>query len=839
MEGYSITGNFTDEFGMIYIKKGATVTFVDGLIENTADVAVAVYGYVIVATDATVNGYGAGIYNMYYTGDYYGGARVSGEVNAIWNSGELVVSEYGVVEYLDNSGYATIYGTVNEIYAQDGTDAPDVFNGNMLIISDVAKVGAVEIPEDYKLVEVEPYVYKVVACNYVAEVNGAKFETLAEALAADGEVKLLADVAIDTLVVAVGETVDLNGYTLTADIIGATIKMNGGNFATSDYLMVGATEGKYTSTDAVFTIAANATMDMTFISGTVTLNEELWYTLEGQTLTVNAGATFVIPEGKTLYINGSNVVVNGTAANFGTLVLANGAHLKGDVAGTFKMAGGTFETSQYVMIGATEGKYISTDAVFTIAPNATFDMTFVSGTVTLNETLWYTLEGQTLTVNAGATFVIPEGKTLYINGSNVVVNGTAANFGTLVLANGAHLKGDIAGTFKMAGGTFETSQYVMIGATEGKYLSTDAVFTIAPNATLDMTVVSGTITLNDADWWTLAGQTLVIAKDAKFVVPAGKNINVQGTVIVEGTAVTEGTVTLYNENATVKAAAGLNVVNKVGICVVYVDGVYSIHTAHDYTDVTYTDPTNDTDGFWTYTCICGDSYTVVDEGTVLHAAVNVATGETYADLQAALTAAAKGETVKLLKDTEAEDIYVGSGKTLDLNGKKLTVTASLSASFATTHIIDSSNGEGLLVVDGADVALNSKNAQLPVWTAEGVKFAEVAYKQKTETVNNNADAVKYRFYFDVDANAALHELLTEDCLTVRIKVNYTTASGMKAYQHFELTDALIAEYLEQAGSIDLTLRGAAGLQDLIFTAEIVSVAPNGSSVIIGSTPLSV
>jgi hypothetical protein len=44
--------------------------------------------------------------------------------------------------------------------------------------------------------------------------------------------------------------IDLNGYKLTADIIGATIKMNGGTFATSEYLMVGATAGKYTSTDA-------------------------------------------------------------------------------------------------------------------------------------------------------------------------------------------------------------------------------------------------------------------------------------------------------------------------------------------------------------------------------------------------------------------------------------------------------------------------------------------------------------------------------------------------------------------------------------------------------------
>ena len=73
----------------------------------------------------------------------------------------------------------------------------------------------------------------------------------------------------------------------------------------------------------------------------------------------------------------------------------------------------------------------------------------------------------------------------------------------------------------------------------------------------------------------------------------------------------------------------------------------------------------------------------------------------------------------------------------------------------------------------------------------------------------------------------------------KIKVNYTTASGMNAYQYFELTETLVQLYLDKDGSVDLILRGAAGLQNLVFTAEIVSTAPNGTSVVIGSTPLSV
>ena len=270
------------------------------------------------------------------------------------------------------------------------------------------------------------------------------------------------------------------------------------------------------------------------------------------------------------------------------------------------------------------------------------------------------------------------------------------------------------------------------------------------------------------------------------------------------------------------------------------EGVYKVH-AHAHENVGYTDPTNTENGYWTYTCECGDSYVVADEGTMLHFAINETTGESYADLQAALSAAAKGETVKLLKDAEAEDIYVGAGRTLDLNGKKLTVTSSISAAYTTTHIIDSSNGEGLLVVDGAAVSFNKKNEQLPVWTAEGVKFVQVAYKQKVEAVADDASALKYRFYFDVADDSILPELLTEDCLTIRIKVNYTTASGMNAYQYFELPAELVQQYAAKwpNGTVDLILRGAADLESLSFTAEIVSTAPNGSSVVIGSTPYSV
>ncbi|MBR5592169.1 MAG: hypothetical protein IKW38_06590 [Kiritimatiellae bacterium] len=155
----------------------------------------------------------------------------------------------------------------------------------------------------------------------VAKIGDAGYTTIEEAagdVQAGQTIVLVTDVSTSTPL-AIAGTIDLNGKTLTADIAG-TIKMNGGTFATSQYVMVGA-NGLYTSTDAIFTIAANATYDMTVTAGTLTLNAAQWWTLEGQTITIGENAAIVIPAGKTLGINGSTIVVNGTATVAGEVQL--------------------------------------------------------------------------------------------------------------------------------------------------------------------------------------------------------------------------------------------------------------------------------------------------------------------------------------------------------------------------------------------------------------------------------------------------------------------------------------------------------------------------------------
>ena len=280
------------------------------------------------------------------------------------------------------------------------------------------------------------------------------------------------------------------------------------------------------------------------------------------------------------------------------------------------------------------------------------------------------------------------------------------------------------------------------------------------------------------------------------------------------------------------------------------DGTHVEYADHDY-DSVVTGPTNTENGYTTYTCKdCKYSYVVVDEGSTIHFAVNETTGESYTSVQAALNAASKGETVKLLKDATEEDVYVGVQKTLDLNGHKLTAET-VSASFVTSYIIDSTNGEGLLAVDKANISLNSNNTQLPLWTEEGARFVNVSFvrglgfQDKTGAANSNV--AYYRFAFnDLADDTILDEFLANGTegtgISIRIKTTWTNASGTVT-QYFTLTSELVEKYANWNGGWDramfaMYLTGVEGLENLSFTAEIVSTANPQATVVIASESIS-
>ena len=161
-----------------------------------------------------------------------------------------------------------------------------------------------DAPADYKWVAAEDGKQKLVPCEYVAQIDTKKYETLEAAFAAaqDGEtVTLLADCTGNGIKApqgkfATGLTVDFAGFTYTVD--GSTVGSTG------------------TETNAFQLLKDNK---ITFKNGTITSEKAKILvqnysdlTLEGMTLTLN-NANYAY--GYTLSNNNGTVVIDGTSIN--------------------------------------------------------------------------------------------------------------------------------------------------------------------------------------------------------------------------------------------------------------------------------------------------------------------------------------------------------------------------------------------------------------------------------------------------------------------------------------------------------------------------------------------
>ena len=795
LNGFSITGNFDDAFGMVYVKKGAYVSFNNGTIENAGGIAIGNYGFVELGAEATVTGADAALYNFYYQADYYGIATVNGKANVIWNCGNLTVDESAVVDYLDNSGAATISGTVTELYAQDGSDCPDVEGAGTLAISNTENVS---VPDDYKLVEVETGVYKVVAKAYVAEVNGTKYETFAEAFAQGGEIKLLAELTLtEQLTVRGLLTIDLNGFNITGNVEGAygmiyvapnsnlgimgegTVKNDGG-YAIGNYGFVVIHEGVTVegADAALYNFYYNAqTYGSARVAGKLNV---IW----------NCGTLNVEDTAEVAYLDNSGAAtISGTVTE---LYAQDGSDCPAlENAGTLKIADTSKVTLDegFILWEVEEGVY---------KVHAHEHTESYTEPTTEKDGFW------TYTCICGDSYtVIDENTRLHVNvptvdaediKDNIETEGTEATtqdiqdvIDHVVHGNEAVIDKDVfvddandavIEQMKQDKPELADKEPVLHITLQGMGVKTEEGMLVAHKLVFDVTPMLGDTKIEN------------LQAPLTFHLPVDDSLT--------------GNAYVYHEGEFM--------------------GVYAIVTenGHNYVIVS-------SQNFSEFT---------VEVQNVNDVAVNMTTGETYTDLQAALNAAARGETVKLMKDFEMDDLYVGSSKTLDLNGKKLTVNNALSASYTTTHIIDSSNGEGLLVVDGnVDVALNGKNSYLPVWTAEGVRFVTASFKELVTVVDENTTT--YQFYLNMNSNdTILDEILANGSdgtgLVIRVKVTYTGASGMKATQYFELTSDMVESYVQRWDSIaaKLTVTGTAGRSDLEYSAEIVSTAPNGTSVVV-------
>ena len=129
-------------------------------------------------------------------------------------------------------------------------------------------------------------------------------------------------------------------------------------------------------------------------------------------------------------------------------------------------------------------------------------------------------------------------------------------------------------------------------------------------------------------------------------------------------------------------------------------------------------------GYEPNTTPVGGMYTVKEADG--DAAMFNAAGELigYADVEDALKNS-NAKTVKLINDVETESFRVRSGKTLDLNGKVLTVEYAV----AVGSIIDSSEGKGKVAVDKGALSMTGENGKyLPLYDKASNAYRFYSYK---------------------------------------------------------------------------------------------------------------
>lgn len=206
----------------------------------------------------------------------------------------------------------------------------------------------------------------------------------------------------------------------------------------------------------------------------------------------------------------------------------------------------------------------------------------------------------------------------------------------------------------------------------------------------------------------------------------------------------------------------------------------------------------------------------------------------YASLDEALKAAKDGETVKLLKDAELEEVVIRSGRTLDLNGH--TLKADYVTYFGGNLVDNSAAHTGLLKVLSADEILFTKNkkidamTQIPIYSLEkqGYVFEEIVLRvapvtnktpgalqavyrpRQKDGTSDLSDAQKAMF-----GSANGHPVTA----TFRLVYKYKNSNEVQTFE-FDFVDTYMDIYLNQNLYMYVTVTGLD-----IENIETITVTP--------------
>ena len=222
------------------------------------------------------------------------------------------------------------------------------------------------------------------------------------------------------------------------------------------------------------------------------------------------------------------------------------------------------------------------------------------------------------------------------------------------------------------------------------------------------------------------------------------------------------------------------------------------------------------------TCICAACGNLCyDEDMVC-----VVDGQVYTDINRALAACSANSVLRLLDDLTVGELAVGSKVTLDLNGYTLIADA---ITATTGHIIDSTNGKGLLCCDS--LALSSANAHLPVKLDEGVRFSSMTPDVTLERLEE--DVVRLRFTFkEHSANTIIDDLIKAGNTDLSVELKLTWTKDGEAKERVYVCDpALLVKYAQKWDSrrYVVTVTCSEGVSDLTCAVQLSSSAAGGTT----------
>lgn len=651
-----------------------------------------------------------------------GSLNISGAGTAITVSGDGIpktindgaIEDGAAISIVNRTGYkglSNIEVKGGTFTAKDGNAAVKAYNWKDLAPSDFTQAAKVSVSggtfssavdkslcaEGYIPTKNADGTYSVKEGQYVAEVNGAKYATLAEAIdaAQDGQtVTLLAD-ATEDVVISKSITLDLGGKTLTNTNAGkATISVqsgtvtvkNGNVVGGNDYYNIEVTKGSnanLTLTDVNAT-AGNTGSSMIDNYGTLTITSGT-YTGGLDTVKNEPSAKLTITGGTFTLTKGTSKGFTGVVFNYGELTISGGEFIQSDKSAPYGQAqvihtdkSGSAAPST-VITGGTFKNLCTKSTAWTVrATNAAAGATKVSGGA-FNKSISeaYCAEGFIPTKNSDGTYGVKEGQYVAKVGSKKYETladaiRLAAKGGTVTLLadveQNTQLTINKSITLDLNGKTIKNTEAIWNDdGTSVAILSitSGAKVTITGNGTIDakendcytINVVKGDLTIENGTFY---GNVSVVQVE-------------EGTLSVKG-----GTFDLHQKwEGSSKYL--INCIDKA-----YVDGSANVAISGG----TFVDfdpnvsPEQKVDGKTPSFAAPGvgitknenGSFTAVDGMTAQILDKDGNSVKAYKTLAEAVAAAQDGQTVRLLADVAESSIEVNANITIDLN--KMTVTGS-------------------------------------------------------------------------------------------------------------------------------------------------------------------